>query len=97
MVLSRFHGVPVPSRLAFALDVLFEEHVFAIEYGVGELPYPVAENHHACLLAQHQVQFDVPVSVDEVVDVLMVLHVLLGETHEKRGCMKLSSRWQVRL
>ena len=37
------------SRLAFALNVLFEEHMFAVEHCVGELRDPIAQNHHARL------------------------------------------------
>ena len=41
--------------LAFAFYVFFHKHVLAIEYGIGELPYPIAENHEAGFLAQHEV------------------------------------------
>ena len=34
-------------RLRFPLDVRFEEQVLAVEYGVGEIVYPVAQYQHA--------------------------------------------------
>ena len=71
------------SGLTLALYVFLHEHVLAIEDGVGELPYPVSEYHHAGLAAQHQVEFYVAVSVDEVVDVRMCLHVLLSIHNEE--------------
>lgn len=37
-------------RLAFSLHVFLQEHVLAVEHGIGELRYPVAENHETCLL-----------------------------------------------
>lgn len=32
------------SRLAFAFDKVFHEHVFPIEHGIGELRNPVAQD-----------------------------------------------------
>ena len=55
------------SRLAFALHIFFEEHVLIIEDGIGKLPYPVTEYHHAGLAAQHDVEFYVSMSVQEIV------------------------------
>ena len=37
------------SRLAFALNVFFEEHVLAVEHRIRELRDPIAQNHHARL------------------------------------------------
>lgn len=65
-------------QAAFAFDVFFKEKVLAVEHHVCELPYPVTYDHHARLFRQHQVEFYVAVAVNEVVDVRMRLHVLLG-------------------
>ena len=62
--------------------VFFEEEVLAVEHNVGELPYPVADDHHPRLARKHQVKLYVAVTVDEVVDVRVGLHVLLGVAHE---------------
>ena len=70
------------SRLAFALYVLFEEHVLAVEHCVGELRNPIAQYHHARLAREDEVEFDVAVAIHEVVDVGMGLHVLLGVQYE---------------
>ena len=32
-------------RLALPFDIVLHAHHLTIEYGIGELPYPVAENH----------------------------------------------------
>ena len=43
--------------------------MLAVPDYVGELPDPVADNHHAAFAGEHQVEFDMTVSVDEIVDV----------------------------
>ena len=43
--------------------------MLAVPDYVGELPDPVADNHHAAFAGEHQVEFDVTVAVDEIVDV----------------------------
>ena len=68
--------------LAFAFHILLEEHVFAIENGVGELRNPVAQNHHARLFRKEKVELDVAMAIDEEVDVGVGFHVLLGVLHE---------------
>lgn len=57
--------------------------MFAIEYGIGELPYPVAQDHQAGLLAQHQVQLYVAVSEHEVIYILVTLHILFGKAYQE--------------
>lgn len=56
--------------------------MLAVPDYVGELPNPVADNHHTAFAGEHQVEFDVTVSVDEIVDVGMLLHVFLGVEHQ---------------
>ena len=34
------------SELRLSLNVLLHKQMLTVEDGVGELPYPVAENHH---------------------------------------------------
>ena len=57
-------------------------HELTVEYGIGELCDPVAEYNHACTLGQLQVEFDMPVAVDEEVDVGMSCNVLLGVEYQ---------------
>ena len=47
--------------------------MLAVPDYVGELPDPVADNHHAAFAGEHQVEFDVTMSVDEIVYVGMFL------------------------
>ena len=70
------------SRLAFALDVLRHEEVLAIPDNVGELRDPVAKHEHTRLFRQLEVDLDVAVTIDEIVDVGVVLDILLGEEDE---------------
>ena len=56
--------------------------MFAVEHGVGELRYPVAENHHARLFREEEVELYVSVSEHEVVYVVVRLHILLRKEHE---------------
>ena len=52
--------------------------MFTIEYGIGELPYPIAQYHQACFLAQHQVELYVAMTEYKIVAIGVMLHVLLG-------------------
>ena len=70
------------SRLAFALDVLRHEEVLAIPDNVGELADPVAKHEHTRLFRQLEVDLDMAVTIDEIVDVGVVLDILLGEEDE---------------
>ena len=53
-----------------------------IEYGIGELADPVAENHKARLLGEHQVEFDVAMTKHEVIDVRMGLEIVFGKENK---------------
>lgn len=64
-------------QFGFPFDKLFQKQVFAVEYGIGEIVYPVAEDKDAGGGTQHQIQFDVPMAVDEEVYIRMVLQILL--------------------
>ena len=74
--------------MTLALDIFLKEQMFAVVNGVGELRNPVAENQHPCttflaafldaclaILAQHQVEFDVAMAIDEKVDIFMGFEV----------------------
>ena len=52
--------------------------MFAVVDDVGELGNPVAEDNHAGLAGKLQVYLDVAMTVDEVVDVGVILYVALG-------------------
>ena len=54
----------------------------AIVDHVTELINPVAQDNHARPLRELQVHLDMTVTVDEEVDVRMILYVLLGEKHQ---------------
>ena len=56
--------------------------MLAVEDGIGELPYPVAQYHHAGTTAQVKVQLYVPVPVNKVVYVGVRLHILTRKTHQ---------------
>ena len=57
--------------------------MFAIKHGIGELPYPVAQNHQSGLFAQHQIQFDVAMAEHEVIYILVTLHILFGKAYQE--------------
>ena len=69
-------------RTTFALNKLFQKHVFAVKNSIGELTDPVAEYHDASLFRQLEVQLYVAVAVDVIVNVGMHLHVLTGVAHQ---------------
>ena len=56
--------------------------MFPVVYHIGELPYPVAQNHHTHLAREHEVEFDMTMTIHEIVDVGMGLHILLGVSYE---------------
>ena len=43
--------------------------MLSVEDGIGELPNPIAQDHHARLAGKDQIEFDVTMTIDEVVDV----------------------------
>ena len=50
---SRFRGVDLSRfryRSPFPFYVVFHKQMIAIEYGVGKLPYPITQDHHARLM-----------------------------------------------
>ena len=53
-----------------------------VEYGIGELCYPVAEHEQSCALVEGEVYLHMTVAVKEEVDVGMCLQVVLGILHE---------------
>lgn len=69
-------------HLAFSLDVLLHEEVLTVVDHIGELADPVAQDDDAGFLGELQVDFDMPVTVDEIVYVGMILDVLLRVEYE---------------
>ena len=53
--------------------------MLAIPYGKGEKGDPFAKNEEACFTAEHEVEFDVAMSEDEVVDFGVALEVIFGK------------------
>ena len=75
--------------LALAFYIFLHEHVFTIVNGIGKLADPVAQYHHACLMAfcfcrtgQVDIKLNMTMSEDEVVDIGMILDILLGIEHQ---------------
>ena len=64
--------------LALPFDIVLHAHHLTIEYGIGELPYPVAENHEATRAGEHEVKLYVAMSEEEIIHVRMRLEVVLG-------------------
>ena len=69
-------------RFTFPLYIFVQEHVFTVVHGVGELRYPVAEDDHAGFFRQLQVKFNVAVTVDEEIDVGVILDIFLCKQYE---------------
>lgn len=73
----------------FALErlfrILFEGEVFPVEAGVGKMIYPVAENHHAAVAGEHEVEHDVAVPENEKVDMRLRVGggIGFGVLHER--------------
>lgn len=65
----------IPLRLTLPFDIIFHVEVLPIKDSIGERLYPVTEDEHAYFLAEHQVEFDVPVPVKIIVDIGMRLHI----------------------
>lgn len=68
-------------KLAFTLDILRQEEVFTVVDHVGEVANPVAENNHAGLLRQLQINLNMPVTIDEIVNVGVILYVFFRVEH----------------
>lgn len=69
--------------MSFALDIVFEKHVLAVKDGIRVLGYPIAQDQDTAAAREHEIQFDVAMSEDEVVDLWMLLEIILGKLDEK--------------
>ena len=78
---------------ALTLNVLRHEQVLTVVDDIAEVRDPVAEDNHAGLLRELQVDIDVTVTVDKVVDVRVVLNVALGISH--KGFALLAHIWRL--
>ena len=67
---------------AFAFDVLREEQVLAVEDYIGEVGDPVAQDNHTGFLGELQIDFNMAMTVDEVIHVGVILDIFLGEQHQ---------------
>ena len=72
-----WEGLYLGSELRLPLDVVFQIHVLPVKHSISERRNPVAQDEHARRAAEHQVQLDVTVAVDEIVDVRMQLEIIL--------------------
>ena len=70
-------------QLALPFDELLHEHVLAIEHGIREVMNPIAEDENARRPAQHQVEHDMTMPIDEEIDVGMRLQIILGVEHKR--------------
>ena len=50
--------------------------MIAVVDDIGEMTDPVAKDDHPCLFCQLQIQFDMPMPVDEIIDIGVILDVL---------------------
>ena len=64
--------------LALALNILLGEEVLTVKDDIAEVANPVAKNDDTRLMRQLQVDINMAMTVDEIVDVGVVLDVLLG-------------------
>ena len=71
------------SKLAFTFYVLFQEHILTIEDGIREFMNPIAYDEDAGGAAQHQVEHNVAMSINEEVDVGMRFQIILGVEHQR--------------
>ena len=67
---------------AFAFDVLREEQVLAVEDYIGEVGDPVAQDNHTGFLGELQIDFNMAMTVDEVIHVGVILDIFLGEQYQ---------------
>lgn len=68
-------------RLTLALDIFLEKEVFTVEYGIGKLRNPVAQNQHTGA-PDLQIELNVTMTIDEKVNVGMRLLVFFRVNHK---------------
>ena len=80
---------PMTSWHAFPLDIFFKELVFPIIDSIGELTYPIAENHESSLVSaicvrawQINIKFNMAVPEDEIVDIRVLFNIVFGEEYQ---------------
>ena len=56
--------------------------MLAIEYEIGELPYPIAKDKHTRLAVQWQVELYVAMPINVVVYIFVRPHILFGVLHQ---------------
>lgn len=68
-------------RLTLALYIFLEKEMFTVEYSVGKLRNPVAQNQHAGA-TNLQIELNVTMTIDEKVNVGMRLLVFFRVNHK---------------
>jgi hypothetical protein len=53
--------------------------MIAIPHNVGEMGNPIAKNNHSGFLGQLKVHLNMTMSIDEVVDIRVILDIFLGK------------------
>ena len=65
-------------QLCLSFDIILHEKILAIEHSIREIVDPVAQNNGERSGTQHQIEFDVAVSVDKVIDIGRRCQLIFG-------------------
>ena len=66
----------------FSFNIVLQEEMFAIEYGIGEVVYPISQDEYAWWGVQHKVKLNVSVPEYEEVNVWMAFKILFAVADE---------------
>ena len=64
--------------MCLSLDKVLHAQLLTIKHGIGAEVYPLAQDEQAGLTREHEVKFDVTMTVDEIIDVGVRLQIFLG-------------------
>ena len=64
--------------MCLSLDKVLHAQLLTVKHGIGTEVYPLTQDEQAGLTREHKIQFDVTVTIDEIVDVGVRLLVFLG-------------------
>ena len=56
--------------------------MFTIEDSIGEEPDPIAEDEHPHFLTEIEIEFDMAMTIQEVIDIGVGAHILLCEAYQ---------------
>ena len=65
------HGSSLLSHARFSFHVILQIQLLSVIHGIGALGYPIAQYEHAALACEIQIQFDVPMTEEEIVHIRM--------------------------